>query len=231
MLSHIFLLLLHSVYGTGTYQRPKTNYQSDQNFFEFKSSVAKWHWYFETHHIRFYHHEVLRCCCSPPIFSCGAWCSRWRGIVSWLGWKRRMRDEWVRNIPHFRLRHNLIIFDVVYLNSSFLLPIDPDYMLVSCSESCARLESDINSLYDVVETDIDGKDISFDSFRGSIVYIVNVASQCGYTAENYELFRKLQQYRSSGLITVIAPCNQVSYASYWLDASQKSELLTSNSIV
>ena len=99
-----------------------------------------------------------------------------------------------------------------HINCLVLPPTDPDYMLQSCSESCARLESDINSLYDVVETDIDGKDISFDSFRGSIVYIVNVASQCGYTAENYELLRKLQPYRSSGLITVIAPCNQVRYA-------------------
>lgn len=103
-------------------------------------------------------------------------------------------------------------------------------MLQSCSESCARLESDINSLYDVVETDIDGKDISFDSFRGSIVYIVNVASQCGYTAENYELFRKLQQYRSNGVVMVIAPCNQVRLCTIFTRGTAKFKIDDSRSL-
>lgn len=111
--------------------------------------------------------------------------------------------------PRLPLQHILITFRSISFDHFNIILQDPDYMLVSCSESCARLDSDVNSLYDVVETDINGEDISFDSFRGSIVYIVNVASQCGYTAENYELLRNLQQYRSSGVIMVIAPCNQV----------------------
>lgn len=89
-------------------------------------------------------------------------------------------------------------------------------MLVSCLESCSRTvkESEIESLYDIVETDIDGKEISFDMFKGSIVYIVNVASQCGYTSENYEMFRKLSQYRDDGVHMVLAPCNQVNVIAF-----------------
>lgn len=84
-------------------------------------------------------------------------------------------------------------------------------MLESCPESCAKitLESNINSIYDIVETDIVGKTIPFSDFKGSILYIVNVASRCGYTAENYETFRHLSKYRDEGVYTILAPCNQV----------------------
>ena len=95
-------------------------------------------------------------------------------------------------------------------------------MLVNCIESCEEVqrrrrldETATGSFYDIIEEDIDGDEIDFDSFRGSIVYIVNVASQCGYTAENYELFRSLSKYRSAGLEIVIAPCNQVTLLSYF----------------
>ena len=88
-------------------------------------------------------------------------------------------------------------------------------MLVECKESCLKTPklrnggSTIASFYDIVETDIDGNTVDFSSFRGSIVYIVNVASQCGYTAQNYETFRSLAKYKDEGLQIVIAPCNQV----------------------
>ena len=92
-----------------------------------------------------------------------------------------------------------------------LLRTDPDFMLESCPESCAKIsvESNINSIYDIVETDIVGKRIPFSDFKGSILYIVNVASRCGYTAENYETFRHLSKYRDEGVYTILAPCNQV----------------------
>ena len=88
-------------------------------------------------------------------------------------------------------------------------------MLVDCKESCLKAQQLSNggramaSFYDIVETDIDGNTVDFSSFRGSIVYIVNVASQCGYTAQNYETFRSLAKYKDEGLQIVIAPCNQV----------------------
>lgn len=88
-------------------------------------------------------------------------------------------------------------------------------MLTECKESCAKIQqlhaqgSGIESFYDIVETDISGNELHFSSFKGSIVYIVNVASQCGYTAQNYKMFRSLAKYKDEGLQIVIAPCNQV----------------------
>ena len=40
------------------------------------------------------------------------------------------------------------------------------------------------------------------------MYIVNVASQCGYTAENYKLLQHLSQLRSALFEILIFPCNQ-----------------------
>eukprot|EP01033_Poteriospumella_lacustris_P005673 gene5674-4061_t len=63
------------------------------------------------------------------------------------------------------------------------------------------------SFYEIVEKDIHGNEITFDRFKGKVVYVVNVASQCGYTEENYKTFRALQKYYDSGLEIVLAPCN------------------------
>lgn len=96
-------------------------------------------------------------------------------------------------------------------------------MLANCPKSCAALgfKSDEvieeargqpaggpNSFYEVVETDLYGNEMRFEIFREKVVYIVNVASQCGYTEEGYELLRTLQAYEEAGLELVIAPCNQ-----------------------
>jgi len=37
--------------------------------------------------------------------------------------------------------------------------------------------SGVSSFYDLVETDADGNSVSFDKFKGKVVYCVNVASK------------------------------------------------------
>jgi len=93
---------------------------------------------------------------------------------------------------------------------------NPGYMLSHCAEACAEVAkhaSDLeplpSSFYDIVETDLDGKELKFSDFRGQVVYIVNVASHCGYTKENYDMFRKLAKYRKQNYFEIVlAPCNQ-----------------------
>ena len=88
---------------------------------------------------------------------------------------------------------------------------NPNYMLQSCKKSCASAKtapppsSRYKSFYDIVEKDINGNTVNFSDFEGSIVYLVNVASQCGYTASNYAMFKKLTKYLSAGLKIVLAP--------------------------
>mmetsp|Transcript_8338 Transcript_8338/g.8311 ORF Transcript_8338/g.8311 Transcript_8338/m.8311 type:complete len:218 (-) Transcript_8338:743-1396(-) len=91
--------------------------------------------------------------------------------------------------------------------------VNPDFMLEECSESCNVKQEYLNDIdaetfYDIVEKDIHGTELNFESFKGRVVYIVNVASQCGYTEENYDMFRNLRKYRMEGLEVLIAPCNQ-----------------------
>ena len=92
---------------------------------------------------------------------------------------------------------------------------NPGYMLSHCADACAEVAASAGanpplpeSFYDITEQDLDGNDLPMSEFRGKVVYIVNVASHCGYTKENYDMFRKLAKYRSKGLEMVLAPCNQ-----------------------
>lgn len=51
--------------------------------------------------------------------------------------------------------------------------------------------------------------VDFSKFQGKVVYIVNVASYCGYTESNYQLINQLTaKYASKGLEVVLFPCNQ-----------------------
>lgn len=60
-----------------------------------------------------------------------------------------------------------------------------------------------SSFYDLVEKDSKGNDISFDQFKGKVVYGVNVASKCGYTASGYALLSKLAALKEQGIEVAI----------------------------
>lgn len=45
--------------------------------------------------------------------------------------------------------------------------------------------------YGIVEKDGKGKEFAFEKLRGKVVYGVNVASKCGYTASGYALLEKV----------------------------------------
>jgi glutathione peroxidase len=94
---------------------------------------------------------------------------------------------------------------------------NPNYMLSNCKKSCAALKSDVksqktqssSSFYDIVETDLHNKPVSFKEFKGKVVYIVNVASHCGYTEENYATFKVLHnRFKNDPFIIILAPCDQ-----------------------
>lgn len=90
---------------------------------------------------------------------------------------------------------------------------NPKYMLRHCRKSCPRPSEDSipSDFYSISERDIYGNLVYFDQFRGKNVFVVNVASQCGYTAENYKLLQVLSQMRSDKFEILIFPCNQVTH--------------------
>lgn len=67
-----------------------------------------------------------------------------------------------------------------------------------------------SSIYDFTANDIHGNPVPLSKYRGHVCIIVNVASQCGYTKNNYkELVELYDEYaESKGLRILAFPCNQ-----------------------
>jgi glutathione peroxidase len=64
------------------------------------------------------------------------------------------------------------------------------------------------NFYDIVEDGIHDQKIDFKQFKGKVVYLVNVASHCGYTQSNYADFKTLKErFANDPFEIVIAPCN------------------------
>jgi len=63
------------------------------------------------------------------------------------------------------------------------------------------------SIYDIPLKDIDGKQTSLGNYRGKVVLVVNVASQCGYTRQYKPLESLYRKYKDQGLVVVGIPSN------------------------
>lgn len=63
-------------------------------------------------------------------------------------------------------------------------------------------------IHEVTVKDIDGKSVRLDAYRGKVLLIVNVASECGYTRQYEGLQALFARYESKGLVVLGFPCNQ-----------------------
>ena len=64
------------------------------------------------------------------------------------------------------------------------------------------------SFYEMTVNTLDGKPEALAAFKGKVVLVVNVASECGYTPQ-YEGLQKLYaDYKDRGLVVLGFPCNQ-----------------------
>jgi len=64
------------------------------------------------------------------------------------------------------------------------------------------------SIYDFDVKDIDGKKVSMSKYRGKVLLIVNVASECGFTPQYAGLEKLYQTYKERGFMVLGFPCNQ-----------------------
>jgi glutathione peroxidase len=55
---------------------------------------------------------------------------------------------------------------------------------------------------------LDGKEVDLAKFQGSVVLIVNVASECGYTPQYKSLQALYAKHAKKGLVIIGVPCNQ-----------------------
>src|SRR6267154_2081967 len=63
------------------------------------------------------------------------------------------------------------------------------------------------SIYDFTLTSIEGQPAPLADYKGKVVLLVNVASQCGYTPQYSALESVYEKYRDHGLVIVGIPAN------------------------
>lgn len=75
-------------------------------------------------------------------------------------------------------------------------------------EPQAPTAAEKSSVLDFSVKDIDGKDVPLSKFKGDVLLIVNVATQCGLTEANYTRLEPLyQKYKAQGFRILAFPCN------------------------
>ncbi len=79
-------------------------------------------------------------------------------------------------------------------------------LLIAQSKSALASERE-KSIHDFIMTDIDGNGIKLSHYRGKVLLIVNVASECGYTPQYKNLVSLDEQYRDEGLAVLGFPAN------------------------
>lgn len=78
------------------------------------------------------------------------------------------------------------------------------------------------SLYDITVTTIDGSIGTLADYRGQVLLIVNVASQCGFTPQYAGLEALYRRYRDRGFAVLGFPCDQFSHQEPGDEAEIKS---------
>ena len=61
--------------------------------------------------------------------------------------------------------------------------------------------------YDFNFTDLDGSILNLSEYKGKVVVVVNVASQCGFTNQYEDMQNVWEQYQSRGIIMLGVPSN------------------------
>ena len=64
------------------------------------------------------------------------------------------------------------------------------------------------TVHDFHAKSIDGADVQLSDYRGKVLLIVNVASQCGFTPQYAGLEKLHEKYRDRGFAVLGFPCNQ-----------------------
>ena len=75
------------------------------------------------------------------------------------------------------------------------------------------------SIYNFNVSDIDSKEISMSKYKGKVLLIVNVASECGFTPQYEGLEKLYQTYKEQGFMVLGFPSNQ--FAKQEPDSNEK----------
>ncbi len=87
----------------------------------------------------------------------------------------------------------------------FLLTLLASFMIMA---NLIYGEDEKMTVYDFNVTTIDGKVISMSHYKGKVLLIVNVASECGFTPQYEGLEKLYETYRDDGFMVLGFPSNQ-----------------------
>nr|XP_023926708.1 probable phospholipid hydroperoxide glutathione peroxidase isoform X1 [Quercus suber]XP_023926709.1 probable phospholipid hydroperoxide glutathione peroxidase isoform X2 [Quercus suber]XP_023926710.1 probable phospholipid hydroperoxide glutathione peroxidase isoform X3 [Quercus suber] len=91
------------------------------------------------------------------------------------------------------------------IRTEFSRPLLFDFRSVRAMASQSQTES----VHNFIVKDAKGNDVDLSKYKGKVLLIVNVASQCGLTNSNYtELNQVYEKYKDQGLEILAFPCNQ-----------------------
>ncbi len=65
-----------------------------------------------------------------------------------------------------------------------------------------------DTIYNYSATSIEGNEISFSDYKGKVLLIVNIASNCGFTPQYSSLQKLYEEYKDDGFEILAFPCNQ-----------------------
>ena len=71
-----------------------------------------------------------------------------------------------------------------------------------------NVNADYNKLaYDFNFKDLDGSNLSLSEYKGKVIIVVNVASQCGFTSQYEDMQKVWDKYQSKGIVMLGVPSN------------------------
>ena len=79
-------------------------------------------------------------------------------------------------------------------------------MSVACFSAGVTMAAD--SVHEFKAKSIDGKEVDLKEYKGKVLLIVNVASECGLTPQYEQLQALHEKYGDKGLVVIGFPCNQ-----------------------
>ncbi|KAG6460532.1 juvenile hormone epoxide hydrolase [Manduca sexta] len=124
-----------------------------------------------------------------------------------LKYKKYLHSTLVEDGGHFAAMENpdIMAVDIKSAVKTFLQYRSP---IISKRPPTAA-ETQPSTVYDFTVLDIQGREVKLDKYRGNVLIIVNVASECGLTETNYKEFNQLhEKYYERGLRILAFPCNQ-----------------------